>query len=326
MMASKIDPLHIPDGFLSIPVAVIGWILLILLVAWALRQTREQLGERQVPMMGILAAFIFAAQMLNFPVLGGTSGHMLGGALAAMILGPWAATLIMTSVVAIQALLFQDGGLLVMGWNVLNMGVMTAFTGFFVYRGVKSVLGNGNRALMVAGFVAGWLSVMVGAVATALELAASGTSPLEVALPAMAGVHALIGIGEGLITVAALAFVSSTRPDLVQIGGQAPAIRSARWVWIGLLIALVVVLFSPFASGSPDGLEWVAESKNFLDKGENPLYEILPDYTIPFVENEALTTVLAGMVGVLVVFVIAFGVGAIRRRTTVGVQEHHQLK
>jgi cobalt/nickel transport system permease protein len=304
--------LHIPDGFLTIPLALVGWFLVIVLIGWALRQTREQLGERQVPLMGILAAFIFAAQMLNFPVAGGTSGHFLGGALAAVIMGPWAATLIMTCVVAIQAFLFQDGGLLVLGWNILNMGVFTAFTGYFVYRGIQRLMGDGRRALFLAGFVGAWLSVMVGAVATSVELALSGTSPLNVALPAMAGVHALIGIGEGLITVAALAFVARTRSDLLA-SAQAPATRSAGWVWAGLIVALAAVLLSPLASGSPDGLEWVAEEQGFLDQGDDPAYEILPDYTVPFVENNVLTTILAGAVGVLVVFGAAYGVARLRR-------------
>ena len=319
MFASPIlspEPLHIPDGFLSFPLALVGWLLAVVLIGWALRQTKEQLGERQVPLMGILAAFIFAAQMLNFPVAGGTSGHLLGGALAAMVLGPWAATLIMTSVIAVQALLFQDGGLLVLGWNILNMGIFTAFTGYFFYRGTKKILGNGQRSLFVAGFVGGWLSVMVGAVATAVELAISGTSPLGVALPAMAGVHVLIGVGEGLITVAALAFISQTRPDLLQLGAQAPATRSAAWVWAGLVVTLIVTLFSPLASGSPDGLERVAEERGFIDRGVDPTYEILPDYTVPFVENEAATTILAGVIGVLVVFAVAYGVAHLRRRSS----------
>ncbi len=304
--------LHIPDGFLTLPLALVGWLLVVLLVGWALRQTREQLGERQVPLMGILAAFIFAAQMLNFPVAGGTSGHMLGGALAAVIMGPWAATLIMTCVIAIQAFLFQDGGLLVLGWNILNMGVFTAFTGYFVYRGVRRLTGDGRRALFLSGFAGAWLSVMVGAVATAVELALSGTSPLRVALPAMAGVHALIGIGEGLITVAALAFVARTRPDLLA-GAPAPATRSAGWVWAGLVIALAAVLLSPLASSSPDGLEWVADEQGFLGQGEDPAFEILPDYTVPFVENDVLTTIIAGAVGVLIVFGAAYGVARLRR-------------
>lgn len=304
--------LHIPDGLLSLPIAIVGWFLVVALVAWALRQTREQLGERQVPLMGILAAFIFAAQMLNFPVLGGTSGHMLGGALAAVIMGPWAATLIMTCVIAIQALLFQDGGLLVLGWNILNMGVFTAFTGYFVYQGVQRLIGSGRRALFLAGFLGAWLSVMVGAVATAVELSLSGTSPLNIALPAMAGVHALIGVGEGLITVAALAFIGRTRPDLFA-GARAPSTRSAGWVWVGLVIALAAVLLSPLASASPDGLERVAEDHGFLDQGEEPSIQVLPDYTVPFVRDDVLTTILAGAVGVLVVFGAAYGVARLRR-------------
>jgi len=305
--------LHIPDGYLNTPVAIVGWVLAILLIGWALKQTQEQLGERQVPLMGILAAFIFAAQMLNFPVAGGTSGHMLGGALAAIILGPWAATLIMTCVVAIQALLFQDGGLLVLGWNILNMGVFTAFTGYFTYQMVRKVMGANKRAVLVAGFAGGWLSVMVGAIATAIELIASGTLPLNVALPAMAGVHVLIGIGEGLITLAALAFIAQSRPDILNVGEQPPATRSAAWIWVGLLIALAVVLFSPLASGSPDGLEWVAQEQGFADSGKDPSYEILPDYTVPLVENESASTILAGVVGVLIVFGAAYGVAYLRR-------------
>ncbi len=315
MLASSIlapPQLHIPDGFLSAGVSAVGWLLAVALVGLALRQTRDQLGERQVPLMGILAAFIFAAQMLNFPVAGGTSGHLLGGALAAVVLGPWAATLVMTCVIAIQAFLFQDGGLLVLGWNILNMGIFTAFTGYFVYRGVTRLLGPGRRAALVAGLAGGWLSVMVGAVATAVELAVSGTSPLTIALPAMAGIHALIGIGEGLITMAALAFVGQTRPDLLGLGAETRAARSAGWVWVGLIIALAATLLSPLASPSPDGLEWVAEEQGFLDDGQNPSYEILPDYTVPLVKDEALTTILAGALGVLVVFGVAFIVARLR--------------
>jgi cobalt/nickel transport system permease protein len=307
------QPLHIPDGFLSTPVALVGWLLLIIMVGWALRMTREQLGERQVPLMGILAAFIFAAQMLNFPVAGGTSGHLLGGALAAIVLGPWAASLVMTSVITVQALLFQDGGLLALGWNVVNMGILTAFTGYFVYRGLQSLLGSGRRAALLAGLAGGWLSVMVGAIATAVQLAVSGTSPLSVALPAMAGIHALIGIGEGLITVAALAFIAQTRPDILNLGHGVVGARSAGWIWIGLLIALALTALSPLASGSPDGLEWVAEEQGFLARGADPAYEILPDYTVPLIENEALTTIVAGAIGTLIVLAVTVAVARLRR-------------
>jgi len=165
--------------------------------------------------MGVMAAFIFAAQMMNFPVAGGTSGHLLGGALAAILLGPWAAIIIMTTVVGVQALVFQDGGLAALGANVFNMGVITALLGYAVYA-PTSRLANGRPWLRQAGaFAAAWLTVQASAALTAFELAVSDTSPLTVVLPSMMGVHALIGIGEGLITVAALSLVGATRRDLL---------------------------------------------------------------------------------------------------------------
>jgi cobalt/nickel transport system permease protein len=251
--------------------------------------------------------------MLNFPVAGGTSGHLLGGALAAIIMGPWAAALIMTSVITVQALLFQDGGILALGWNIVNMGVLTAFTGYFLYRGLMRLLRGSRAGRLAGGFVGGWASVMVGAIATSVELAVSATSPLALTLPAMAFWHALIGIGEGAITVAALAFIQTTRPDLIA-GEEAPARAGARWVWVGLLIALVVALFSPLASGSPDGLEFVAGEQGFLQRAAEPLYNILPDYTVPFIQNETLTVIAAGAIGVLIVFGITWAVGRLTRQ------------
>jgi len=207
--------MHIPDGFLSAPVAGAGFALAGLAVAVAVRRTNRTLGERSVPLMGVMAAFIFAAQMMNFPVAGGTSGHLLGGALAAILLGPWAAIIVMTTVIGVQALIFQDGGMAALGTNVFNMGVVTALLGYTVYAGT-SRLANGRLWLRRAGaFAAAWLTVQTGAALTAFELAVSDTSPLRVVLPSMMGVHALIGIGEGLITVAALSFVTATRRDLL---------------------------------------------------------------------------------------------------------------
>ena len=301
--------LHIPDGFLSTPVALVGWVLAILIIAYALRQTREQLGDRQIPLLGVLAAFIFAAQAINFPVAGGTSGHLLGGALAAIVLGPWAAVLVMTSVIALQGLLFQDGGLLVMGWNIINMGILTAFTGYLIYMLLKRLLGSTKTSLLIAGAVGAWLSVEVGALATAIQLAVSGTSPLTLALPAMAGVHALIGIGEALITVSALALIGRTRPDILDQGEQAGGTLSAAWVASGLLVALVVAVFSFAASGSPDGLERVATEHGFIGTAMAPFYNLLPDYTIPFIGNETLSGITAVVLGTLLVFGVALLIG-----------------
>ncbi|HEY75708.1 MAG TPA: cobalamin biosynthesis protein CbiM [Thermoflexia bacterium] len=305
--------MHIPDGFLSLAVALVGWVVAAVGVGLALWRSREALGERQVPLMGVLAAFIFAAQMLNFTVAGGTSGHLLGGALAAILLGPWAGILTMTTVVAVQALLFQDGGLLVMGANITNMAVIACLVGYGVYRGVRLLVGERRWSLLAGGFAAAWASVVAAAAACAIELGFSGTSPIGVALPAMAGIHALIGIGEGLITVGALALVSRARPDLVEMG-RAGSVGGFRWALTGLAVALALTLLSPLASPHPDGLERVAEDLGFIEAAQEAPFEVIPDYVFPGLSNEALATIVAGVVGTIIVFGIAVGVAALYRR------------
>jgi cobalt/nickel transport system permease protein len=314
--ATENPALHIPDGFLSLPIALLCWVLAIILLAMAVRQTQNTLGERQIPLMGVMAAFIFAAQMINFPVAGGTSGHLLGGALAAIVLGPWAGMLVMASVIAVQGLLFQDGGLLVMGANILNMGLLTALIGFGLYRGVAGQ-SRGVR-LAVAGLAA-WLSVMAAALATSLQLWLSGTSALRIVVPAMLGVHAAIGIGEALITVAALAFMMRTRPDLLE--EKSGPRGSFGWVVAGLIVALAVVLFAPLASANPDGLERVAEDIGFIERGANAPYEILPDYTIPLMGETALSTILAGVIGALAVAILIVVVVRLLRRPATATSE-----
>jgi cobalt/nickel transport system permease protein len=305
-------PLHIPDGFLNLVVSIICWAITVVMIGMAVSRTNKSLGEKQVPLMGIMAAFIFAAQMINFPVAGGTSGHLLGGALAAIVLGPWAGMLVMTAVIAVQGLLFQDGGLLVMGANILNMGLLTAAIGYGLYRSVMNK--SQTTKLAVAG-VAAWLSVMAGALATALQLWLSGTSNLQTVVIAMLGVHAVIGFGEALITVAALSFILRTRPDLLG-EGSASAEGGRGWVIAGVVIALVVVLLSPLASASPDGLERVAEDMGFISAGQSAPYEIIPDYTLPFLGETPLSTIVAGAIGVLVVLGITFVTGRSLQKKT----------
>ncbi len=209
--------LHIPDGFLSGGVAVVCAVVAIGAVGYGLRVADRDLDEARVPLLGVLAAFIFAAQMLNFPVAGGTSGHFLGATLAAVLLGPWLACLVMAVVIAAQAFVFADGGLSALGANVLNMGVLGAlFAGFALQAGMR-VLPQTRAAFLGLVAVVAWLAVMLGAAATSVQLAISDTVPLGTALPAMLGVHALIGIGEAVITVAAVAAVLSTRPDLIAV-------------------------------------------------------------------------------------------------------------
>ncbi len=207
--------MHIPDGFLSPATAVATYAASGVAVAYATRRSNAELSERQVPLMGVSAAFIFAAQMLNFTVAGGTSGHLLGGALVAILLGPWVGALVITGVLAVQALLFQDGGLLALGANVLNMAVVGVWVGYVTYRALTRLLGTGRLGIYAGGAAAGWLSVVVASLLAAAELAISGTAAWAVVVPAMAGVHALIGIGEGLITVAVVIFLSLARPDLL---------------------------------------------------------------------------------------------------------------
>jgi cobalt/nickel transport system permease protein len=209
--------LHIPDGFLSPGVAAAAALLAVAAVARALRVADADLDEAKVPLLGVVAAFVFAAQMLNFPVAGGTSGHFLGATLAAVLLGPWLACLVMAVVLAVQALAFADGGITALGANVLNMGVLGALLAGFLVAGAMRLLPHTRAAFLGAVGAVAWLAVMLGAAATSIELAASDTVPLGTVLPAMLGVHALIGVGEAVITAAAVGAVLSARPDLVAL-------------------------------------------------------------------------------------------------------------
>ncbi|MCA9978176.1 MAG: PDGLE domain-containing protein [Anaerolineales bacterium] len=299
--------LHVPDGFLSPGIAIFCWALALLAVGLAVRNARETFDERLVPLAGVMAAFIFAGQMINFPVAGGTSGHLVGASLAAIVLGPWLGILVMTAVIILQALLFQDGGLVVMGANILVMGVTPALISYGLFR---SAAKRSRRMQLVTVAGAAWLSVMGAALLTALLLGFSGTSSFRIAVPALLGVHALIGIGEALITVAALSFIMNARPQLLQTSVEA---GGRGWIVGGIVITLLVILVSPFASGFPDGLEWVAEENGFLHTAVNAPFQILPDYTIPTLGDSGLSTVLAGVVGALLVAGITFGLARMLR-------------
>ncbi len=207
--------LHIPDGFLNLPVIAVTWAIAIALIAVSLSKSQAEYQERAVPLMGVCAAFIFAAQMINFPIPGGTSGHLLGGTLAGALLGPWAGSLVMVAVFIVQSVFFQDGGLTVLGANILNMGLIGTFAGYYLYKAIRVALGRNKLSGMVVGAaVAAWTSVVIAALVCAVQLAISGTVPLSVALTAMTTWHILIGIGEAVITVIALSFIWRTRPDM----------------------------------------------------------------------------------------------------------------
>ena len=207
--------MHIPDGFLSTEVAVACFVPAAVAVGVGLKRANVELDERRVPLLGVTAAFVFAAQMLNFPVAGGTSGHFLGAALAAILLGPWLACLVLAVVLGVQAFVFADGGITALGANVLNMGVIGALLVGGLMYAARRLAGRGRTALLAISGAGAWLAVMAGATVTALELAISGTVPLGTVLPAMLGVHAVIAIGEAVVTVAAVSAVLATRPDLL---------------------------------------------------------------------------------------------------------------
>ncbi|MEI6633539.1 MAG: energy-coupling factor ABC transporter permease [Chlamydiota bacterium] len=208
--------MHLPDGFLAVGVWAPLWMAASAGIAGCVKAVQRSLSDRAVPLMGVMAAFIFAAQMLNFPVAGGTSGHLLGGVLAAVLLGPWAGALVIAIVLAVQCLLFQDGGLTALGANIVNMSFFGSVCGYGIYTAVKGVSGGKTLAAVA---VASWCSVMLASTACAVELALSGTVPLRTALPAMAVVHALIGVGEAVITCLVVSCVMKMRPDLVPSKG-----------------------------------------------------------------------------------------------------------
>jgi cobalt/nickel transport system permease protein len=311
--------MHIPDGFLDAKTVAVTGALAAAGVAVALRRARVELPPRRVPLLGLTAAFVFAAQMVNFPVAGGTSGHLLGATLAAVLLGPSGAVLVMTAVLTVQCLIFADGGLLALGANVFNMGVVGGVAGYYLYRSIRRAW-PGDRGRLVAVAVAAWGATILAAIVVAGELAFSGVVPWGVAVLAMGAVHALIGVGEALITALVVLAVQRTRPELLAAEAGRPGGLGREALVFGLLIAAGIVVFlAPWASSWPDGLEKVAETLGFSGRAAEPplVPSPLPDYAVPGVAWDAVTTALAGLIGIAVVFLIAVGAArlvAARRR------------
>ncbi|CCG04631.1 energy-coupling factor ABC transporter permease [Blastococcus saxobsidens] len=209
--------MHVPDGFLDAPTSVATGVVAAGAVAVALRKARQELDDRTAPMAGLTAAFVFAVQMVNFPVAAGTSGHLIGGALTAVLVGPWTAVLSMTVVLLVQAVLFADGGLTALGTNVTLLGVVAVAVGYGVARALTAVLPRTRPSLLVASGIGAFLSVPVAALAFVGLFGLGGVAdvPLGAVAGAMTGVHLLIGLGEAAITVAVLGAVLTARPDLV---------------------------------------------------------------------------------------------------------------
>jgi len=306
--------MHIPDGFIDGKTAATTVLLSAVGVGLALRQVRQRLPPRRVPLLGLAAAFLFAAQMVNFPVAGGTSGHLLGGVLAAALLGPSAAIVVLTTVLIVQCFLFADGGVLALGANIFNMAIVGGGGGYVIYHTVCRWL-PGTRGQVAAAAFAGWCATVLAAVSCAGELAWSGTVAWGPAFTAMASVHMVIGIGEGVISALVLLAVDRVRPDLVSEAGEElgrGGTRPYRGGWgevvgYGLLAVLGLALFvAPVACSWPDGLESVAVKLGFEHKA---VAQAVPapaaDYRVPGVHWAAGATAAAGAAGTVIVFGLA---------------------
>ncbi|MGW6241051.1 energy-coupling factor ABC transporter permease [Streptomyces sp. NPDC055094] len=338
--------MHVPDGFIDLPVSAASGAVAAGAVAVSLRGARRELDERTAPLAGLVAAFIFAVQMLNFPVAAGTSGHLLGGALAAILVGPYTGVLCISVVLLMQGILFADGGLTALGVNITDMAVVTTVVSYALFRALVKLLPRTRRSVTVSSFVAALVSVPAAALAFTFFYWIGGTTdiPIGKVLTGMAGVHVLIGIGEAAITALTVGAVIAVRPDLVygarglsaplklRVGGElvdaAPAsgpepvaARSTRTFWAtGLVTALVLAGFVSFyASANPDGLEKVAADQG-IDRKTEPHHTAdspLADYGVRDIDDARISGGLAGVIGVGATVAVGSGVfWVVRRRRT----------
>jgi cobalt/nickel transport system permease protein len=275
LMTSAVLALHAPDGLFSVRVNVVFAAVVLAALIGAARLLARGAAHRLPPVMGIMAAFIFAAQMANFPIAAGVSGHLLGGTLAAILLGPWAATLVMAAVIFFQALL-GDGGFTALGPNIFNMGLLGTFGGYLIFLALRGGTQRPARIVSAAAFAA-WSAVVLASIAVSVQLAVSGAATLQRVLPAMLGVHMLIGIGEAFITAAALAFVLKTRPELIYGLSSSRDVAGGSFTRVGLAACLIACLTIGLAAApvpafwsAPDGLEFVGQQQGFLPSGSEP--------------------------------------------------------
>ena len=299
--------MHMADALISPAVGGVMWAATAGIIVHCSRRLRDGFDSLQVPLMGVLAAFIFAAQMINFTIPAtGSSGHLGGGLILAVLLGPHAAFLAIASVLTVQALFFADGGLLALGCNIFNLGVFPCFIAYpFIYR--KIVGDAPSRGRILAGsLAAAVIGLQLGAFGVVLETVASGISelPFSTFVLLMQPIHLAIGVVEGLVTAAVVGFVANARPEILAMasGGTAPAGVSLRKVLAGLAVAAVLTggVLSWFASAYPDGLEWSmagVSGKEELEAPEHGIHEtlsslqhktaFLPDYGFRSAEPEA---------------------------------------
>jgi cobalt/nickel transport system permease protein len=319
-----IQAMHIPDSVLDTKVIAATAVVGALGLAIAVRKIERRLGDGTTVLMGTMAAFVFAAQMVNFPVGPLVSGHLLGGVLASVLLGPWAGAVVIAAVLLVQCFMFADGGVTALGANFVNMGLIGAVGGYAIYTPIRRAIG-GQKGVLIAAMSAAWFSVLLASGACAVELAASGHGrDLPRLLAWMALVHAVIGLGEALITGAAVRFLLVRRPDLFELTDDAPGQphRAKSWGEVllgGLGVAMAVAVFlAPFAYDKPDGLEFVGKKLEVLAEDEGPpkIPAPIPEYKllIAGADHVKTATAAAGVVGTLLVFGVALGMARILPR------------
>jgi len=299
--------MHIRDGILSPEVCLAAGAVATAAVGYSLRRMRTSLDDRAVPLTGMMAAVVFAGQMVNFPLFGlPVSGHLLGGVLAAAVVGPWAGCVALSVVLIVQSVLFADGGLLSLGANLLNMAVIGCWGGYALFATLRRWCGSSPRSAVLAAVVAAYVSVLAAAALFCAEFAlSSGRAPFDLAQLTwwMVLYHALIGIGEAAITGAVLSFVWSRRPELLSPAETGTAWSQwGRFATAGAVAACAVAaILSPWASEWPDGLESVGERLGFNELGVDRVW-LLSDYALPLPAGwEGWSVSAAGLLGTVVV-------------------------
>tara|TARA_B100001093_G_C26847077_1_gene1023359 strand:+ start:3051 stop:3986 length:936 start_codon:yes stop_codon:yes gene_type:complete len=297
--------MHVPDGFMNVTMSAATGVISFGTLWAYIRSAKDLIADKFIALTGMMSALIFVLQMINFPVAAGTSGHLLGGALAVIVLGPRLGLICLSVVVIIQSLLFADGGLSALGVNVLNMAIVTSATSWFIVKYWIKFIGKNKTSIVTVSVLAGILSVVFSSIAFTIQYAIGGTIsiPVGTVLIAMVSTHLIIGLGEGIITGLIITLLMRVRPDLVYAYDRSDE-NTTKVSFYGLFIILILLLslVTPFASSSPDGLESVAEEFGFTQT--DGIILLLDDYGINAINNNFLSTVLSALMGVTVVAVM----------------------
>jgi cobalt/nickel transport system permease protein len=307
--------MHVPDGFMNVTMSAATGVISFGTLWAYIRSAKDLIADKFIALTGMMSALIFVLQMINFPIAAGTSGHLLGGALAVIVLGPRLGLICLSVVVIIQSLLFADGGLSALGVNVLNMAIVTSATSWFIVKYWIKFIGKNKTSIVSVSVLAGILSVVFSSIAFTIQYAIGGTIsiPVGTVLLAMVTTHFIIGFGEGIITALIITLLLRVRPDLIYAYERSDE-NTTKVSFYGLFIILILLLslITPFASSSPDGLESVAEEFGFTQT--DGIVLLLDDYGIGSVNNDFISTVLSALLGV-VVLAIMFNMIISRRKS-----------